>query len=271
MNAFKLLTFKFLWFLLFFCNCVLCTSDHAGAQALQHVGFVIALRGKVRAVDSAGNIRSLGIKDHFYIEDTIKTGKRSRLQIMFKDNTIISLGSNSELKIAEYEWNSENSEGKLISEIKEGAFRIMGGLISKETPDKFKTKTPAATIGIRGSMYAGTVRDGKLSVVFEGGRGISLQNSTGLVLITRPGYGSQVKGWGAAIKPPTKFTTRDFMTIPTQMNRSTMLKKVLKAMKNPTHAEFKAVVKDATSHDLSPQEAKQVVEELKKDPDFGCK
>jgi len=109
---------------------------------------------------------------------------------MFKDNTIISLGSDSELKIAEYEWDQEKLKGKITTEVKEGAFRIMGGLISKEAPDKFKTKTAAAVIGIRGSMYAGSVNNGKLAVVFEGGRGITLQNSTGVVLITRPGFGS---------------------------------------------------------------------------------
>ena len=271
MNVFKIFNLKFFWFILFFCTCVICTSYVAVAEVSQQVGFVIALRGKVQAVDSAGNTRILVVKDHFYIEDTIKTGKRSRLQLMFKDNTIISLGSDSELKIAEYEWNQKKLKGKITTEVKEGAFRIMGGLISKESPDKFKTKTAAAVIGIRGSMYAGTVRNGKLSVVFEGGRGISLQNSTGVVLITRPGYGSHVKGWNTVIKPPAKFTTRDLMKIPSRVNKGLMLKKVLKGMKNPTRAEFNAVINDATSHDLSPQKAKQVVEELKKDPDFGCK
>ncbi|MBU1193604.1 MAG: FecR family protein [Proteobacteria bacterium] len=261
----------FLWISLFLIFCILFTSKVSAEKELQAVGFVIALRGEVQAIDSEGTARALHIKDQFFVEDTIKTGKQSRLQMMFKDNTIISLGSDSMLKIAEYEWDHKNRDGKLTSEINEGVFRIMGGLISKEVPDKLKTKTPAATIGIRGSMYAGSVRDGRLSVVFEGGRGITLQNATGLVLVEKPGYGSHVNGWKSAISPPVKFQTRDFMKVPTQMNKDSFLKRVLKTMKNPTRAEFDAVMKEAIQNGLSPQDAKQVVEELKKDPDFGCK
>jgi len=256
-------------FLLFFSS-VIFIPDIVVAESLQQAGFVIALRGKVQAIDTAGESRTLAIKDHFYVGDTLKTGKRSRLQLMFKDDTIISLASDSELKIAAYGWNPEKSDGKILTEVKEGAFRIMGGLISKEAPDKFKTKTPAAVIGIRGSMYAGTVRSGKLSVVFEGGRGISLQNGAGQVLITRPGYGSHVKGWNKAIKSPKRFTPRDLMKIPTQMNRRFVLKKVLKGRKNLTRSEFNSIVNDATRHDLSLEEAKKVVDELKKDPEFSC-
>ncbi|MCP3873609.1 MAG: FecR domain-containing protein [Desulfobacteraceae bacterium] len=271
MSTLKIFIPQFFLIVLFFCTCIICISEVVTAKDLQHAGFVIALRGKVQAVDTDGNTRMLAIKDYIYVEDTIKTGKRSRLQLMFQDNTIISLGSDSELKIAEYNWNSKTSDGKIVTEVKEGAFRIMGGLISKEAPDKFKTKTPAAVIGIRGSMYAGSVRDGKLSVVFEGGRGISLKNATGQILITKPGYGSYVKGWGKAIKASKKFTPRDFIKVPTHLNRRRMLKKVLKARKNLTRAEFDAIINDATRNDLSLKEAKKVVEELKKDPDFSCK
>lgn len=232
---------------------------------------VIAVRGKVQAVDTSGTSRVLSVKAPFFIKDTIKTEKRSRLQMMFKDNTIISLGPESELKISEYEWDADKKKGKMSSEIKEGAFRVMGGLISKESPEEFETKTPAGIIGIRGSMYAGAIREGELSVVFEGGRGITLKNGTGMITIMTPGYGSTSKGWNSAIARPKKFTTRDFMKLPTQMNRRNMLKKVLKSMKNPTPAEFNQAIKDVTRNDFSKEEAEQVVEELKKDPDFGCK
>lgn len=251
-------------------SCFIVTGLSWGEEP-EAAGMVIALRGEVVAVNGAGVTRKLNIKDSFFPKDTIKTGKRSRLQIMFRDKSIISLGSASELKVSEYDWNGHKQEGKLTTEVKEGAFRVMGGLISKKNPEKLQTKTPAATIGIRGSMYSGSVRGGELSVVFEGGLGITLQNSTGLVLISKPGYGSSVTGWNTPINAPQKYTTRDFLKVHHDVNSKTMLKKVLKSMKNPSKDEFNAVISEAVDHDLSPVEAKEAVEELKKDPDVGCK
>lgn len=190
------------------------SSDGLCAEETDSVASVIAVRGDVQAINKKGESRKLKIKTPLFLKDTIKTGKRGRLQIMFKDKTIVSLGSTSEMKISEYVWDKEKGDGKITTEVKEGAFRVMGGLISKAVPKKFKTKTPVATIGIRGSMYAGNVTtDGELSVVFEGGKGITLQNSTGITVITTPGYGSHVKSWDAPISKPAKFTTRDIMNL----------------------------------------------------------
>jgi hypothetical protein len=76
------------------------------------------------------------------------------------------------------------------TKIREGAFHIMGGAIAKESPDNFVTETPVATIGIRGSMFALNMRESRLSVVFLGGRGIDVFNSSGSVAITDPGFGT---------------------------------------------------------------------------------
>lgn len=246
-------------------------AGNSSAAEKEAAGMVIAIRGEAEAVAMAGASRKLAIKEPVFQGDTLKTGKGGRLQIMFKDNTIISLGSGSELKVSEYGWSAAKQDGKLTTEVKEGAFRVMGGMISKKSPEKLQTKTPAATIGIRGSMYSGSVKGGQLSVVFEGGRGISLQNSTGMVVINRPGYGASVPGWNAPIKPPQKFMTRDFMKVHHEVDSKTMLKKVLKGMKDPSRAEFNAVINEAVDHDLTPAEARDAVEELKKDPGFGCK
>jgi hypothetical protein len=179
-----------------------------GASAVESVGQVVALRGMVRATDATGATRRLGIKSPLYLDDTVKTGKRARLQILFTDNSIISLGNNTVAKIAEYGWDSDKDKAKLETEVKEGVFRVMGGLISKEKPEKFKTKTPAATIGIRGSMYAGKVGKAGLTVMLEGGRGVNLVNATGTVPITSPGFGSRIAGWNAPISPPKKFSAK---------------------------------------------------------------
>ncbi|ADH86546.1 FecR domain-containing protein [Desulfurivibrio alkaliphilus] len=177
------------------------------ATAAEEVATVVALRGTAVAVDAAGAERALAIKAPIHRQDTIRTGPRGRLQLMFTDNTIISLGVNAELEIAEYQWDQQ--EGELNTRVNQGAFRVMGGSVARTSPEKFTTDTPAATIGIRGSMYAGRVSDGALAVVFQGGTGIIVSNPAGTVEITTPGMGTRVASRTAAPTPPTVFTQED--------------------------------------------------------------
>ncbi|MBU0992671.1 MAG: FecR family protein [Proteobacteria bacterium] len=180
---------------------------------IQKVGSVVAVRGEVTAADTENYTRNLAMESDIYREDTIKTGKRGRIQIMFLDNTIVSLGNNSELKVSEYEWNAEENSGKMKTEVKEGMFRVMGGALTKAAPENFSTETPAATIGIRGSMYSGKVEGDSLTVVFEGGTGIDITNDQGTVSITRAGFGTQVASMVEAPKPPVKFTEEDMANL----------------------------------------------------------
>ena len=176
------------------------------AVETESIGFVAAVRGKVYALDSSADFRQLNVRSPLFVEDTITTGKRGRIQIVFNDNTVYSLGRNSEMKIADYVWDRDKAEGAIKTEIKEGVFRVMGGAIAKRSPRRFKTETPIATIGIRGSMFSGVVGKESLSVVFQGGAGIEVVSPEGvMVAITRVGFGTNVE-LGKAPERPTRFS-----------------------------------------------------------------
>ncbi len=179
------------------------------AQDGDPVALVVAIRGKAEAIDARGNTRGLVMKSPVYRSDTIKTGPQGRIQVLFTDNTIVSLGRASEMVVVEHVWNAENKSGAMKTRVKEGVFRIMGGAIAKEAPHSFITVTPAATIGIRGSMYAGRVDGGRLTVVFEGGRGIDVANEVGAVSITRPGFGTSIPAAGMPPQRPKRFSAQD--------------------------------------------------------------
>ncbi len=172
------------------------------------VARVAALRHQVTAINSSGKERSLRVSSEIYKGDTIQTGKKGRLQILFPDNTIVSLGRDTTFVINDYLWQPDKQDGEFRSEVKEGIFRVMGGKLTKTVPKNFTTKTPAATIGIRGSIYAGVVTDDLLSIVFLGGRGIFVRNEFGSVEIPKPGYGTIVRA-GAPPPPPTIFSGDD--------------------------------------------------------------
>lgn len=185
----------------------------SNATARQEVAHVIALRHTATATNAEGVSRTLASKGPIFEGDLIETGARGRIQILFTDNTIISLGRNGNLAIHKYLWEPERNNGALRTEVKEGIFRVMGGAITKSNPESFTTKTPAATIGIRGSMYAGRVAEnGDLAVVFQGGRGIFIENEFGRVEIPTPGYGTNTSK-NSPPAPPRKFSPEEMQTL----------------------------------------------------------
>jgi len=194
---------------LFAAGLVLLMIAHPLLAEEKPVGLVVALRGEVAALNTVGGQRRLAVKSEIYLADTIQTGRRGRVQMMFADNTLISLGPNSDLQIAEYHWNPDKKNGAMKTRVSEGVFRIMGGAITQVAPDNFKTETPAGTIGIRGSMYAGKVAGSSLQVLFQGGKGIYVTNDAGTVSIDRTGYGTFVAGPQTPPTAPARFSGED--------------------------------------------------------------
>ncbi len=184
---------------------------------IQGVATVVALRGTVVAQGKGGAARNLSLKSQIFQEDVLKTDKTGQLQIMFTDNSIISLGRDSEMKIAEYRWQPEQKDGALRTQVKEGTFRVMGGALAKEAPQNFKTETPTATIGIRGSMYTFVATKDSLSVLFQGGKGIEIFNDLGKVTITVPGFGTHVL-LNAPPARPSKFTEQELNNLNRGLN-----------------------------------------------------
>jgi len=184
-------------------------SNTLPASSKAEIGQIIAIRGQAIAIDALKVSRTLSLKTKVNTGDLIKTSKRSRLQIMFTDNTIISLGPVSEFMVKDYAWDSEKQQGRMTSQVNEGIFRVLGGSITKTSAQNFTTETPSATIGIRGSMYAGKVRNGKLDVVFQGGKGIYVRNPQGSIDISTPGFGIKNITQNQPPSDPVPFTAAD--------------------------------------------------------------
>ncbi|OEU74927.1 MAG: hypothetical protein BA864_01750, partial [Desulfuromonadales bacterium C00003093] len=191
--------------LILFCLCPVFSV----AQETATIGKIIALRGKALAGTEAGISRSLAIGSEIAVADVIITGRRCRLQIIFADSSIVSLGPAGNFVVKEYAWDAQTRQGKMTSRINEGVFRVLGGSITRTSPQNFITETPSATIGIRGSMYAGRVRDGQLQVVFQGGKGIYVRNSLGRVEISTPGFGTRLTGPEQPPETPYPFSPQE--------------------------------------------------------------
>lgn len=156
----------------------------SAGRAVEIAAHVVAVRGGVE-VERQGGRLPLRIKDPLYVSDTIRTND-GRVQIMFTDNSLINLGLGTVMTVSNYRYRPEANDAALQTRVDEGVFRVVGGAVSKIAPQNLTTETPTATIGIRGSMYAGMFKNKQLTVLFEGGLGIYVANVMGTVEMTTP-------------------------------------------------------------------------------------
>lgn len=181
----------------------------AVAEQQSPAGYISAVRGEVYAIGSQGVIRDLKVKDPVALDDFIVTEEKGRVKIVFQDNTIVTLGENSRIKLNDYSWSKSKNEGRFKVTVNEGLFRIIGGKITKTNPESFIARTPAASIGIRGSSYAGSVSGKGLSVFLLGGKGIDVGNNKGSVALLQPGMGTSVANAETAPEAPRYFNAAE--------------------------------------------------------------
>ncbi len=117
------------------------------------IGNVASMIGDAKIVRAGGDV-SLAISTPIEEKDLIVTQGRTRVQILLNDDTVITIGPNSEFGFDKFN-NSATPEVKMSA--KKGFFRAMSGKIGKIAPNRFKIKTRSATIGIRGTHFMGQI------------------------------------------------------------------------------------------------------------------
>ena len=133
----------FLIFLLLF-------NTSKAADQIGVIGFVI---GEV--INQNGNFLKVG--DSVYFGDTIIAKEDAKSQLLFIDQTVMTIGSKTELTIDEFVYDPKNNDGKLLTTIKSGSVKVLTGKISEKNPANLEVTTPAGTIGTRGTEFKASV------------------------------------------------------------------------------------------------------------------
>ncbi len=116
---------------------------------LADIGSVSMLKGDVKLTRDGESSR-LNLSDNIQEGDKINTYENSRLQIILEDDTVISIGKNSEYTIESY---SNGFRPNMEARLNRGFLRTISGEIGKVAPERFKLKTKNSTIGIRGTGW----------------------------------------------------------------------------------------------------------------------
>ncbi|PRM90319.1 hypothetical protein CJ671_03435 [Aliarcobacter cryaerophilus] len=126
-----------------------------GSTLFANIGTITLLEGEAFVKRGEETLR-LNLSDQIRNNDFIETKTNSKVKITFIDNTIITIGKESSLKIEDYFFDSSNkNSAKSEFNVSKGAFHAITGQIGKVNPEKFKLKTKNATIGIRGTEIYG--------------------------------------------------------------------------------------------------------------------
>ena len=120
------------------------------AFAEEFVGFIKSLEGEASIVRE-GETTNATVGMEIKVGDLVKTGEEGSLAIIFSDDTIITMGARTELVIDTYLFEPIESRLGFIARIVRGTISYLSGQIEKLSPGTVQLKTPAATIGVRGT------------------------------------------------------------------------------------------------------------------------
>lgn len=117
------------------------------------VGKVIALEGKLEAKSGEGESwRVLNLKDDVYEKDTIKTSEDSQAGIFFVDETTVSIGPETTIRIEKLMCSPAKNYREGNVELIMGKARFdVGRLFSKDST--FEVHTPTAVAGVKSTRF----------------------------------------------------------------------------------------------------------------------
>jgi len=124
---------------------------------LDPIGEVIHIMGAVTAQLPDQEARKLELTSPVYEQDVITSGRTGNVEILFKDESVYSQGTDSSVSLDKFVYSDTPDSSTLLFNVGTGAMRYVTGKIVKQNPDAFALATPMATIGIRGTEVFATV------------------------------------------------------------------------------------------------------------------
>lgn len=129
------------------------------------VGAVHEITGGASVTRTDGSSETIQLGTPIYQGDIIETSADGAVNVMFIDETSFAVSEDARLAIDEYVFDPASSEGVTNFSVLKGVFVFTSGLIGREDPDDVHIETPVGSIGIRGTIIAGDVNAGEITVV----------------------------------------------------------------------------------------------------------
>ena len=114
------------------------------------IGSIKTLTGKALILRQEEMIAAeIGLE--IFQDDVLNTLDDGALGIILRDDTVLSLGPNSELAMAEFSFAPTEGKFSFLAKMVKGTFLYLSGAIGRHAPESVRLETPVGTIGIRGT------------------------------------------------------------------------------------------------------------------------
>ena len=114
------------------------------ASAQEQIGKATSVRPQ--AEGSHGN-RTLSGGASVYSQETVRTGDSGQADLQFRDNSSLSVGSKSSVRLDKFVYDPNKSTGAVTIQATRGTFRFVTG---SQGGGSYQIKTPYGTLGVRG-------------------------------------------------------------------------------------------------------------------------
>jgi ferric-dicitrate binding protein FerR (iron transport regulator) len=137
------------------------------AVAQQAIGKAIAITVNVSGANDADQ-RPIVKGDGVFEHEQISTDTKGTGQFELLDQTRLALGPGSSVKLDQFVYNADKKATAVVIEVGRGALRFISG---KSDSRVYSIRTPAATLGVRGTAFDIYVApDGQMAVAMINGR-----------------------------------------------------------------------------------------------------
>jgi hypothetical protein len=155
-------------------GCALAPTQQPDQGAIRKSYPVIpaAVRGEVYAVTKDGHRIPITQSRVLTIDTTteIVVGPGGRVQFILPDETIFTLGPNSDMVLDEFVYDPTTNATAFSANFAMGTFRFITGHVASHDPMKMRLKVAVGTIGIRGTDFEGDIAsDGSGAITLYSG------------------------------------------------------------------------------------------------------
>lgn len=116
--------------------------------------------GRVKVVSGSAFIVRAGalvpaqVGQAVYEADSLRTGNNGRIGITLKDDTRVSIGPGSEVRLDRFAYAPADGQLRFVLKMVRGAAAYVSGRIAKLAPDSIRLEPPSAIVGVRGTTVA---------------------------------------------------------------------------------------------------------------------
>ena len=168
------------------------------AAAATRIGVAAATKNEVEGVQG-GAARPLSPGSQVFALETVKTGAASAAQLIFLDETSLSIGPKAEITLDRFVFDPNRKTGDVVLSASRGAFRFITG---SQDPRSYKIRTPVATIGVRGTILDCFIAASGLLCILQ--EGAAIVDVAGKIFnLSRPGQAIIVTAAGEVRGPFT--------------------------------------------------------------------